>query len=622
MNSRISGFLVILFASLAPLLSIWGQIPNLRSISGFALFTTSGAVGNTAISHVNGDIGTNAGAITGFEPPTVVNGSKEISNNVTVQAASDLQLLYLELFNTPATSTGHTPAFGGGETLVAGVYSIPAAGSLAGNLILDAGGDSNAIFIFKFGGAFNTGAASSVSLINGALASNVFWIAEGEIAMAASTAMKGTLIANNGAISIGANGTLVGRMLSTTGAVNIYGSRISLTPFPFLNPGETPDLGSVANFAIFTSGGAIDNTGTSTISGNIGTDVGDITGFGPPSMVNGSIEIANAVTAQAVIDLDAAYVQLYNTPATSSDHTPVFGLGETLTPGVYAIAAAGSVAETLILDAQGNPDAVFIFRFGGALTTGAGTTVTLINRASACNVFWVSEGATSMAAMTIMKGRLIANNGAISMGAGGKLEGNMWSTLGAASVYADDISACASSLPIRSLIFSGLCKRQQVELSWSTISEINNDFFNVERSAEGLHWEMIGLVRGNGNSDTRHLYSFTDSRPMARVSFYRLKQTDFNGSYTYSQVVSVKNCGDILQAIVLYPNPSDGIFRFLWPVNKNLPESVRIYNARGQKVFDVDGDPSRIDISNQPPGIYLLVIQQQSNFIDLKLILK
>lgn len=303
---------------------------------------------------------------------------------------------------------------------------------------MDAQGDSGAVFIFKFGGAFTTGAGSRVILINGAQASNVYWIAEGEIAMAAGTSMQGTMIANNGAISIGDGGALVGRMLSTLGAVSIYGSRISLTPFPFLDEGETPDLGTVADFAIFTSGGLVSNTAASNITGDIGTDVGDVTGFGS-AVVNGSIEISNLVTAQATVDLDAAYVLLYFTPPTVTDHAAVFGLGETLTAGVYSRADAGSVSGTLILDGQGNQNAVFIFKFGGALTTGDGTTVSLINGASACNVFWVSEGATSMAANTTMKGTMIANNGAIDMGDGGDLEGRMLSTLGAASVYQDSI---------------------------------------------------------------------------------------------------------------------------------------------------------------------------------------
>lgn len=624
MKARFEIFVIILLTIFTGMSTTGAQSPELGSIANFVLFTSEGALVNTGISHVNGDIGTDVGAITGFGPPTVVYGNIESSNAATMQAKIDLQVAYQQLFNTASTSTDHDAVFGGGETLLAGVYSIAAAGSLAGNLILNAQGNPNAIFIFKFGGAFTTGAGSSVTLINGAQATNVYWIAEGAISMAASTAMKGTLIANNGAISLGAGGNLVGRMLSTIGEASIYASRISLTPFPFLNPGETPNLGTVANFAIFTSGGAIDNTSTSNITGDIGTEVGAITGFDPPSVVNGSFEIDNAATAQATIDLDAAYVQLYFTPPTSTEHAAVFGLGETLTPGVYSIAAAGSVDGNLVLDGQGNPNAVFIFKFGGALTTGAGATVTLINGASASNIFWISEGAISMAATTIMKGRMIANNGAISMGVGGNLEGNMWSTLGAASVYEDviNIPGSVASFPIRLYSFSGLCKRQQVVLSWMTISEINNDFFSVERSGVDRNWEQVGTVGGNGTTFDLHHYTLTDLRPSSEISFYRLKQTDFNGHVEYSKTISVKNCGNHLPALVVYPNPSDGYFQLKLYGNLNPPESIEIYNAQGQKIYEDDGYLLKFDISNRPAGFYYMNVYWNSKAVVLKLILK
>jgi hypothetical protein len=201
------------------------------------------------------------------------------------------------------------------------------------------------------------------------------------------------------------------------------------------SPYAAPNLGIAANFVLFTITGAVSNTGVSMIKGNIGTNAGAISNFDTAN-VTGSVYNADSITVECSIDLLAAYNQLNNTVPTSTSHTPAFGSGETLFAGVYSIAAAGSVAGELTLDAQGDPNAVFIFKIGGAFTTGASTTINLINGASACNVFWKAEGAISMAASTIMKGTLIANNGAISMGANGSLEGRMFSTTGAAYVYA------------------------------------------------------------------------------------------------------------------------------------------------------------------------------------------
>jgi len=205
---------------------------------------------------------------------------------------------------------------------------------------------------------------------------------------------------------------------------------IALLFFPNINFGQVLTLGTAANFVLFTSNGAVSNTGNSTLTGNIGSDVGAISGFGTAT-VTGSFHNSDAVTAQAKTDLFIAYNQLVSIPATVTTHAPAFGSGETLTAGTYTIAGAGSVAGNLTLNGLGDTNAIFIFRFGGAFAIGAASTVILTNKARPCNIFWVSEGAITMAASTTMKGTLIANNAAISMAAGGNLEGRMLSTTGA-----------------------------------------------------------------------------------------------------------------------------------------------------------------------------------------------
>jgi len=226
MKPKLTLLISSLFLVIIPIVS-FAQIPNLGTAANFVLFTTTGAVGNTGASQFTGNIGANSGAISGFVTPTTVNGNIYSANAITTQCAIDVQTAYNQLVNTVATVTNHAPAFGSGETLFAGVYSIGAAGSLGGNLTLDAQGNSNAVFIFKFAGAFTTGASSTINLINGALASNVFWAADGAISMAALTTMKGTLIAN-GAVGMGDGGTLEGRMLSTAGAISVYNNSMSM----------------------------------------------------------------------------------------------------------------------------------------------------------------------------------------------------------------------------------------------------------------------------------------------------------------------------------------------------------------------------------------------------------
>ena len=441
--STLIGIAILLFSSHSNI----AQVPNLGTAANFILFTIDGAVTNTAASHFIGDIGTNNGTISGFGT-SVFTGNMHIANAVTAQCSIDLLSAYTQLNNTPFTNTNHTPVFGGGENLFGGVYGIGGAASVAGVLTLDAQGDSNTVFIFNIGGALTTGASTSVILANGALASRVFWIAEGAISMAAQTAMKGTLISHNAAVSMGAGCTLQGRLFSTTGAVSAYNDSVSLLPFPIIRFNVSPNLGTVANFALFTITGAITNTGTSMITGDIGTNAGAITGF-ETSTVSGIVNNANAITEQASTDLLNAYDQI-NLTANASIHASVLGNGETLHAGIYAIAAAGSLAGALVLDGQGDTTAVFIIKVGGAFSIGAAAVIILTNKTSACNVFWIAEGAISIGASSFMKGTFIAHNAAISLAAGATLEGRMFSSAGAVAVDGGTIAIAIGCSPATS----------------------------------------------------------------------------------------------------------------------------------------------------------------------------
>jgi hypothetical protein len=196
----------------APALDILG------SIEKFALFSSDGAVANTATSGIVGDIGAHAGAISGFGTSTQV-GSVHNANAITAQAKTDLESAYNQLILLPITVSGHLPAFGTGETVTAGVYYIAGAGSLSGTITLDGQNDPDAIFVFRFNGAFSVAAQSKVIFTNGTRRCNVFWVSEGAMDLGTFTFMKGTLLAHDGACSAGANSNVEGRMLSTAGAI-------------------------------------------------------------------------------------------------------------------------------------------------------------------------------------------------------------------------------------------------------------------------------------------------------------------------------------------------------------------------------------------------------------------
>jgi hypothetical protein len=201
--------------------------------ANFIIFSGAGAVANTGVSTFTGDVGSHAGAIAGFGTPTVLNGTIENENPITLQASIDLAAACIQVQNTPTTVTNHNVNYGNGETLLPGVYSAGAAATLTGNLTLDAQGDANAVFIFKIGGAFAAAAGSSIILTNAAISDNVYWIAVGAVALGAGSTMLGTFIGYPGAVSALGGVALEGRLYATAGAIavdNMVGAIPAVTP--------------------------------------------------------------------------------------------------------------------------------------------------------------------------------------------------------------------------------------------------------------------------------------------------------------------------------------------------------------------------------------------------------
>jgi hypothetical protein len=150
-------------------------------------------------------------------------------------------------------------------------------------------------------------------------------------------------------------------------------------------------------------------------------------------------------TPQGIEDLRVIYDEINNLPVTNWYHPITIVNGERLEPGVYSFPGALSIAGILTLDAKNNPNAVFVFKTVGAFNTGAGVEIKLINGASACNIYWLAEGAVGLGAGTIMKGNLISHGAAVALGAGSQLEGRMLSTAGAIAVNTSTVSLPSGS---------------------------------------------------------------------------------------------------------------------------------------------------------------------------------
>ncbi|MCX6231263.1 MAG: ice-binding family protein [Bacteroidetes bacterium] len=445
MKTRFINTFIVSALLILPTLN-FAQAPPLGTTANFVLFSTNGAVSNSGISHLTGNIGTNNGSSTAFGN---VNGVMHDGDAASAQAAADLLITY-NLLNSSIPAFFPAPLLGNGQILIDGIYSISSAATLNLDLTLNAQGNTSAVFIIKIQGSFSTNANSKIKLINGAQACNVFWKVEGLVSMATGTSMKGTIIANNGAIEMNTGDTLEGRALSTAGAVTVDGV-LAYTPIgcgsPVLNGPSAPTLGYGACYAIFSGNGAVSNSGITNITGDIGSNNGSATGFNP-LLVNGSIHpLPDVSTAQCAADLLVAYNYLNTLPYDIELLYPVqFGNNLVLTPHTYRMNGAATFTDTVFLNALGNANAVFVIQLNGALSTSTYSNVVLINGAQSKNVYWKIEGAVSINNYSTFRGTIICNNGALgAFNTGVTLDGRSLTTTGAVTTTA--INAVAPMIP-------------------------------------------------------------------------------------------------------------------------------------------------------------------------------
>jgi hypothetical protein len=164
-----------------------------------------------------------------------------------------------------------------------------------------------------------------------------------------------------------------------------------------------------------------------------------------------------------------------------------------------------------------------------------------------------------------------------------------------------------STLPIELLEFTATVSENAVLTNWVTATEENNDYFEIERASEDLLFASVGRVDGSGNSSMLLSYAFVDVNPLSGVSYYRLKQVDFNGMYSYSQIVVVNY--EPTHEPAIYPNPSIGVFNFLQDAQSNTNE-VAVFSSDMKlvkKVTIAPGEKTIITIADEPNGIYFLI---------------
>ncbi|MCW1922936.1 ice-binding family protein [Luteolibacter arcticus] len=480
-----------------------------------------GALAGGAISgtgHVKGDVGSGTGAIA----PAITSAGTiyPTGHAAATTALTDFATAYNDGKNrTPDVLLSAAAYELGGTTLKAGVHKIGAAATLASSVTLNAEGNPDAVFIIQIAGAFGaTASVGNVVLANDARSKNVFWVVEGAVSMGAGTHMEGNIL-GGAAITFGATTTINGRALAgspagtitlaTTVSVpvepSVVGDRVwfdsngngiqepaestgfsnvPVTLMQMVLESLTIDLGTAANFGAL-SGGAISGSGN--VAGNVGSGTGAIA---PAITSTGTIyPTGHAVAMTALADFATAYND-------GKNRTPDFLLsaaayelgGTTLTPGVHKIGAAATLASSVTLDAQGDPEAVFIVQITGAFgTTASVGNVVLINDAKSANVFWIVEGAVSIGANSHMEGNILGG-AAVTFGASTTISGRALAGSAAGTVaFATTVSAVTGTPPVGN---------PPPIVVANTVTDANGNYLfgNVQPGTYFVRWDLSGIT--------------------------------------------------------------------------------------------------------------------------------
>jgi hypothetical protein len=191
-------------------------------------------------------------------------------------------------------------------------------------------------------------------------------------------------------------------------------------------------------------------------------------------------------------------------------------------------------------------------------------------------------------------------------------------------------SSGSNPLPVELAYFTGKLTGSSIQLDWKTETEVSNFGFDVERSNDGTDFSKIGFVQGNGNSNSPKYYSFSDNvEGLSGKIYYRLKQIDTDGTFDYSNLISVEaGVPTAYELFQNYPNPfnPNTIIRFQLPEKSNV--SLRVFNSLGEQVAELvneEKEPGYYEVNfnanNLASGVYVYIIQANGFFASNKMIL-
>ena len=187
-----------------------------------------------------------------------------------------------------------------------------------------------------------------------------------------------------------------------------------------------------------------------------------------------------------------------------------------------------------------------------------------------------------------------------------------------------------NALPIDLVSFEGKCENNETELEFVVASQINNDYFSIHRSENATDWNLVGEIEGVGNTSTQMTYKWIDNNPISGTNYYRLSQTDYDGTSESFAPIVVTCENAPVDGYSVYPNPSDGLLNIDLELEHNQGDDVSI------EVIDINGkiiqlqqvqltrgyNHLEVDLSEIPSGVYMINFAGTKDYIKESRIVK
>ncbi|MDX2278176.1 MAG: autotransporter-associated beta strand repeat-containing protein [Saprospiraceae bacterium] len=390
-----------------------------------------------------------------------------------------------------------------------------------------------------------------------------------------------------------------------TGDTNINGGTLQLSAANRLPSGTAVVLANSAS-TIFNLNnfnqtiGSLAGGGAS--GGNVTLGSGTLTvGDASSTTYGGVISGTGGILKQGSGTLTLSRSNTYSGNTTINAGTLEIGANNVL-PTVPFILAGGTLSTG---SGAGFSETVGTLQLTASSTIALGSGVHTLTFANSSGTTWTAGQTLTITGWTSSAGKIMVGAGGLSTAQLAQVSFTGYAGTGAIS---NGELVPASSLPIKLISFNATRQNNQAQLTFSTATEENNNFFAIERSGNGTDFRTIGKVNGAGTTTSIQNYSFTDETPLSSINYYRLKQVDFDGQFTYSPVVNV--VFDNKAGIRLAPTPVQDQLRVELDEMFQEDAQWQLYDFAGRLVqtgvLSAENMVFNVEVGSLTPGNYVI----------------